>query len=420
MRTRRRTAWALALSLVLHAGLLAWLATRPLRPVPSAEPQTLITFELRETPPEKPAAKPEEKRPPSEAGAQRAPAPKSKAQPGERSGPRVATRPDAQPAPPAEDVPRNGEVAQGEAQGPRLKSLVPSSPRIAGGDEGFATEPSSRGTTITNDGSGPSQGEIAQKQAEEAKGLVDGWIVEDKAELRVANGLVDDYFREMRHALEKGATKPPKDAGPEGSTARNLFNGYLQQLQRFGATGSTSYDGEDVPPGREASSPMAREVQRDLRMAEGERVNQQMASLRELGDSMGGKLMAVVEIRQGNDGAFVDAKLVKTSGNPLFDSFVLATAPSSISLLPPLPSNVAQTHPAGVRSLWSFEGLLEYRKRASEMKTEKAADKAYMAAMGLLSLVTGAPFEETTGDVYLMDVRDPKFRVRASLLRLYD
>jgi hypothetical protein len=53
------------------------------------------------------------------------------------------------------------------------------------------------------------------------------------------------------------------------------------------------------------------------------------------------------------------------------------------------------------------------------MKVESPADAAYLAAAGLGALLAGGGFDEVTGDIYVIDLRDPKFQVSATLLRLY-
>lgn len=105
-------------------------------------------------------------------------------------------------------------------------------------DEESPQVPTPRGQTTVNDGREPDRETIAQQDAQLAKRRLDGWIAEDKWALKVANGLVDDYFRKMKHALEDGASKPPKEAAPEGTLAQELLNNYRDQLARYGATGS--------------------------------------------------------------------------------------------------------------------------------------------------------------------------------------
>jgi hypothetical protein len=126
--------------------------------------------------------------------------------------------------------------------------------------------------------------------------------------------------------------------------------------------------------------------------------------------------MAVVDIRQTAQGKLVDLSLVKSSGNPLFDKFVLKSAPTAIESLPEAPANRPGIHPDGIRSTWAFEGRVTYKKKLSDMKLDK--DGWYLAGMLPLSLLAGS-FDEVTGVVEVVDLRNPEFVCKVRLLRVY-
>jgi hypothetical protein len=81
----------------------------------------------------------------------------------------------------------------------------------------------------------------------------------------------------------------------------------------------------------------------------------------------------------------------------------------------PPPAGAPGVHPEGIRSLWAVEGRVVYLKKLRDLKGE---DAWYTAAMGAAGVLSGT-FEETTGDVYVIDLRNPRFVVRPRLLRVY-
>ena len=87
--------------------------------------------------------------------------------------------------------------------------------------------------------------------------------------------------------------------------------------------------------------------------------------------------------------------------------------------LPGVPDHMAARSPSGVRTTWEFRGRYSFKKKLREMDVNNPGDAAYLAAMGLGSLLAGGAFEESTLDVYIIDIRDPRFEVRSRLLRLY-
>jgi hypothetical protein len=71
--------------------------------------------------------------------------------------------------------------------------------------------------------------------------------------------------------------------------------------------------------------------------------------------------------------------------------------------------------PEGIHTLWEVEGKVSYRRRLSELKKEDALYAAAMAAGGIL----GGNFDEVKGDVWVIDLRNPKFVTKPRLLRVY-
>jgi hypothetical protein len=127
-------------------------------------------------------------------------------------------------------------------------------------------------------------------------------------------------------------------------------------------------------------------------------------------------LVAILEFRQASDGKLLSTLLLRSSGDKVFDTHVLHTAPESIAKAGLPRPGAAGIHADGIRSVWAFEGRVVYRKKAREIHLEK--DWWYFAASAPLSLITGN-FDETTGDVYVVDLHDPKYTCAVRLLRVY-
>src|SRR5262249_49914866 len=108
--------------------------------------------------------------------------------------------------------------------------------------------------------------------------------------------------------------------------------------------------------------------------------------------------------------------LLQSSGNSAFDTHVVRSAPLAIERLGEPPANGAGIHPEGIRSAWSFEGHVVYQKKLRDIDLKK--DWWYHAITAPLALVTGT-FDETTGDIYTTDFRNPKFVCKVKLLRVY-
>ena len=428
VRPGQRTALAVLLSLAIHVAVAIWLGTRPPREaLPEPPERTLMTFEYVTVPP-----------PPSADGSEADDTPETPEARPERS-PRVRAAPITRAAPPSA-TPGDG-TSSGASAGspplpvpmvdapiatddevpnvPRLKSLLPENPRIAEID-GTTLAPAPSGRTLVNDGSGPSPEVTAALDALAAKEKIDGWIQDDLASLRVESGVVDDYFRELKDRLAEGASKPPSEAAPGNTALQKLMAQYAQGLERYGATGNPYAE----PPTMDRSnsefgSPLAQAIQNNPQMQAVKSRFEAAATVRDFADArFGGKLVVILEVRQKSTGELYDTKVLQSSGNELFDQFVLATAPGSINAAGPLPEHLRAQKPNGLRSVWAFSGRLIYKRKLSEFDLSKPEDVAYLAALGFTSLLTGG-FDETTGEIEVVDFRNPKFVTSVTLLRVY-
>jgi hypothetical protein len=145
-----------------------------------------------------------------------------------------------------------------------------------------------------------------------------------------------------------------------------------------------------------------------------------MAPARQLGDRVSDELMlsAIVELLQARDGKVREAHLKKTSGSKAFDEGVLAAAPKAVAKLGPPQGPGLGTNADQIRSVWEFQGRLKYKKKAKAMA--KDSDGASAALNAVASVLTGqAAFDETTGDVSVLDLAHPTLELTAKLLTLY-
>ncbi len=423
MRARLRGPIALGVSLAIHVCLLVWMATRPPPPERVAEPVAVapVVIDLVQISARKPEAEPA----PSTGKPATAPGRTAK-KTSKRAPPQVAAKPDSPPPAAAPDAPRAGtdeRRASAEMPDPSARGkLFPTVPGVSGSGSRWVRTDSGRGRTIRNDPADqPDPDAVAAYQAEQAKSRVDGWINDDLATLRAQNGMVDRYFHEMKNGLERQAANPPPFEGKP--FVQHMVNHYVASAQRYGQSGNPYVVPPDPERIEERRTAEAAEKERTRGGGKGspaEQFHQTLQAGQFLRDYADGKmtaaLVAVVEIRQARDGKLLGHVLVESSGNPVFDSHVMKTAPEALSKLPPPPESGAGLHPDGMKSLWAFEGKVVYKKKLKDVKWDESW--WYQAAMIPLGLATGS-FDEVTGDVYVVDLTDPQFVCKVKLLRVY-
>ncbi len=404
----RRERVAFGISVALHCALLMVLARR--RPQPRATPpRPPIAIQLRTVPrQEVPAPLPPQIQP-------KQPAPES------QDLARGTRKPSHRQAPvegpkSRDTLPNDAPVASVplKEDSPRAIDLVPGI-QTWGGFSKPAPAPESHGQTVQNTPQErPDPQAVAALNAERVKRRVDTWIKDDVASLRVEKGLVDHYFGNLKKALEQAAANPPKF---DAHVLRNFFADWSSAAQRYGA-GRNPYGQDDGSSrGGEFVSPLSRARQE----AAGTRYEDfadklgQGSALRRFAEG-GAALFAVVELRQSATGELLTSLLIQSSGNKAFDEHVMRSAPQAILQLPSPKPGGAGIHSDGLRSEWAFEGRVLYKKKLKDMHLKD--DWWYLAVSSPLALVTGN-FDETNGDVYVVDLRDPKYTCTVRLLRVY-
>jgi hypothetical protein len=290
-----------------------------------------------------------------------------------------------------------------------------------------------RGETWRNvPGGFPDPDAIRAAGALEGKRNIDAWLAGGLATARAEAG-ADSYFLDLRHSLERQAAIDA-DRLLSGNAGKDLLNAYQDGAVRYAASGNPygpgatpgsapAIDG-DTPLDRNASQFAGSGLQGGQALFGGgvgpDALKQKLEMGRMLRDFADGKfgagLLAIVELRQGGDGHLVRLRLALPSGNAAFDAHVMRSAPTAISALGPPPEKGVGIHPEGLRSTWSFEGHVVYKRRRSEMSLLR--DGWYLALLGAAGLMTGS-FDETTGEVEVPDFRHPEFRLKVKLLQVY-
>lgn len=137
--------------------------------------------------------------------------------------------------------------------------------------------------------------------------------------------------------------------------------------------------------------------------------------LQHLATGGGSKLVVTLELTQEVDGTLRDAKLISLSGNPAYDAYVLNAIPASLAKLAAPPTGARGVRADGIHTLWAVEGRVVYLRKLKELKGQ---DAWYIAATSAAGILAGR-FEETTGEIEVIDFRNPRFVCRSHLLRVY-
>ncbi|WP_246137001.1 TonB C-terminal domain-containing protein [Myxococcus llanfairpwllgwyngyllgogerychwyrndrobwllllantysiliogogogochensis] len=309
-----------------------------------------------------------------------------------------------------------GETAP---RGPRRPAdhLFPlPSPLTPGGDSRPSGIPIQSGRTLRPGDAGPSREALAAEERGRVSGRVQGVIDDQQATLRVANGLIDPYFSRLRKALEKGLEDAP--VFPGTSLLHQAKTSWASQSKNYGATGNPGGPTPNAPTGSE----QLQALQNRLGDSSGDYSMEGLRGRVQAGDEMqklagggGAKLIVTLELHQDSDGTLRDAKLVTLSGNPAYDAFVLNGVPFSLAKLGAPPDGARGVKATGIHTLWSVEGRVVYFRKLKELKGQ---DSLYVASAVAAGLLAGR-FEETTGEIEVIDFRNPRFVCQPRLLRVY-
>ncbi|MFP2927062.1 TonB C-terminal domain-containing protein [Pyxidicoccus sp. 3LG] len=370
-----------------------------------------------------PAVPPEEAAPvePPVAEAPSAPEATPSTAPGDASPPSIAGTPSDLEAPPsAEPQQGSSAVAEGPtSDSPRARTggFYPLPPSLVPGGAPSGGPKTQSGHTLRPGDPSLSPEYLAAQERARVSGRVETFIEDKQADLRVANGLIDPYFSRLREALEKSMADAPVFSGT--SLLDNATQSWGSQASRFGATGNPGTG--PVPMAPTVSEQLAglnqQISEKGMEKAlEALRLKVQAGEeMQKLAGGGGEKLVVTLELHQGPDGSLRDVKLVSLSGNTSYDAYVLNAVPPALAKLTPPPDQARGVRPEGIHTLWSVEGRVVYLRKLKDVKGE---DAWYMAAAAAAGVLAGR-FEETTGELEIIDFRNPRFVCQPRLLRVY-
>jgi hypothetical protein len=450
MRRFQRFGWAALASLAIHLALLAllWKAAPPAAPATRPSSQAPLVVEIvtrpKAAPPEKPTPSHEEPpaKPPPRRREPPAPKPPPRSEPPQRDAPPVedskapspsesddltvpppsagesSGRPPSEaptgPAPEPSTVAGSTEVPPDAPSRPRAAdgSMYPLPPSLIPGGPPLAGPKLQSGRTSRPGDPSPDPALLAAQERGRVHGRVKGFIEDDQAELRVDNGLIDSYFSRLRESLEKSLEDAPVFDGT--SLLEQATTSWAPQAGRFGATGNPGTGPAPMPPTVAEHLKALQERGDDWMEYLRGRV-QAGEEMQKLAGGGGKKLVVTLELHQGPDGSLRDARLVSTSGNPGYDAYVLNGVPPALAKLGPPPDGARGVRMDGIHTLWSVEGRVVYLRKLKDLETQ---DSLYTAAALAAGLLAGR-FEETTGEIEVIDFRNPRFVCQARLLRVY-
>jgi hypothetical protein len=391
--------------------------------------------------------------PPIEVQVIQVPAPVSRA-PAPPAAPAPPRRPrepvPAPERPPEVEPPPETAVQEPSAGGvPRQVDLMP---RLALPGEG----PAGPGRTRSNrPETAEEHGAAVAEEAGRVKGRVQEWMAADVGAIKAELGLIDPYFGSVRGALQKAVERGAPDGMPGRNVGQQLVDAVLSGASVYGKTGNPYGEGQvpyASPKEREFTGhaeEMARRYQgsalqprppipdgtgrtplpnpadrpRGLTTEQMQQCADQGKLLDDfLNGKFGGGLAAVVELTQGPDGKLLGTRLVTPSGLHAFDQHVLSVAPAALETLPPPPDRGFGINPAGMRSLWRFEGRVKFKRPLKEWDplTGSLTGTLVGALYGLACPGLGPPitFDSATGEMELIDLAHPKFTCQVKLIRV--
>lgn len=334
----RGTAWAIAISLALHAALFVYLATRPPKKWDGVQQPIEVTL-ISVPPLVKEEPKPEEK--PEE------PKPEPPPKPAPVQRPRVAVAPEPtevkeQPEPEPEAQPAPVDDI------PRAVPDLPSKPAMVGG-----LAPSATWALSIDAGVDWAERPRGIRAPEVPTDLAADAVKKTLGRGRVDRGLVNSYYATLGKALIKtwDADRAVSQFGLKGyveqfgENTKVWNNIWKDRAAEFGKTGNPY--GDDSP-----NSDINRRI--DARLPGGYDQQAQRAANKKMGDAFRSTKRATIRVVQGLDGHLLKVELVEPSNDTRVDNEALADVRAAAEKLPPPTPEVIEGKDV-LSSLWQFE-----------------------------------------------------------------
>ncbi|MCC6333530.1 MAG: hypothetical protein IT380_06045 [Myxococcales bacterium] len=273
----------------------------------------------------------------------------------------------------------------------------------------------------------PSDAELLAEEAARVHDRVEGWARGVSAQARVRGGLPDPAYGLLGSSLREATDEVPNfiDTDSVKEVGQALAYSWQSGAEKYGATGQPYAEPEGYEERLEKPTPLAQAA--SAGSPDGIALSQFFAAgarLQEFADGRAGaELFALVEIRQQGSGALDLVTLLRPSGVLPFDRWVMERAGTVARGF--LLDAGAREKP--YRSVWRFDGLVTFRRKLkpSEFDARAALGMATMAALSLLSGINSegprmpsfvGRFDELTGEVDLVDLTNPSYDCRVTLL----
>lgn len=319
--------------------------------------------------------------------------------------------------------------------GPRALELLPGADVLGPPGESGATP----GGRTLHPGDLPGADELLAEETARVHDRVDGWMRGAVAAARVRGGLPDPAYGAIGAALRDATREVPKfiDTNSPKEVGAAFVESWQAGAAKYGATGAPYAEPEGRVEAIEKPSALAEAAGRGS--PDGIALSQFFAAgarLQEFADGRAGaELYALVEIRQQGSGAVESVTLLRPSGVLPFDRWVRERANTVASGFAADAGGRAKPY----RSLWRFDGVVTFRRKLklSELDARAAVGMMSMAALSLLSGIgntvppeTGSQprdlgpripafvgrFDELTGEVDMVDLTNPQYDCRVTLL----
>ncbi len=322
----------LALSLLVHAGLFAWLISRPRAATPAVKPAELVFVEV-DLPPAPP--------PPPKVEAPAAPVPKAVKAPVRRAPPVEVAKaePVVEPPLPPEEPPSDRPVADApRLDMPRLDplKLAPSAGLTLSLDAGFIAEDE------------PRRGLHAP---EISKDLVADLTKATIGRGKVDRGLVHPYYQQLGKVLLKNwdADRSVSQKGLKGFAESTLENTkawnkiWLDKASDYGKSGT---------PFELANN--ARNKPSNERLLPGQDLQARKEVQKEMAKQFKSSRRAEIKVTQALTGKLLKVELLKPSNDAFVDNQAVVDVRAAAEKLPPPPDEVIKGK-TEIISTWEFE-----------------------------------------------------------------
>lgn len=275
---------------------------------------------------------------------------------------------------------------------PHAPLLVPSWMQTPAATDSLAVAPGPRGRTL-RPGDPELRPESNEETSERLTAQAQDWVDDDMAGVRAQGIGGHPYLGEMRDSLEGAlghtAGGKPKELGVHNPIA-GLLKNYTEAAEQYGQTGAPGI----TPP---STTPLHSE-QLAARFRDEPQGRKMIASAQALEtldalERRGALLTAQLELRHSPTGALLGSRLTESSGNHLFDAFVLKVVPASLGEVRPPPPEVLRNK-GELKTRWLVEGWHHPPKGLSQsVASSLASGQLMLVPLGLLTASQGEEAE---------------------------